>query len=80
MVGIGGKPLEIEAMQGASWAFDAVYTPVDTQFLKDAARAGLTVISGNELFFGQGVHAWSIFTGVELDHGALRAAIQEEMK
>jgi hypothetical protein len=46
MVGIGGTPLPFEAMHSASWAFDAVYTPVDTQFLQDANRAGLTVISG----------------------------------
>ncbi|SMY06942.1 shikimate dehydrogenase family protein [Flavimaricola marinus] len=76
MVGIGGSPLEAEAMQGATWVFDAVYTPVDTQFLQDAAKAGLTVITGYELFFGQGVDAWEIFTGQDIDHAALRAAIQ----
>lgn len=76
MVGIGGSPLPAHAMQGATWAFDAVYTPVDTEFLSDAENAGLTVISGYELFFGQGVDAWNIFTGIELDHDALRVAIQ----
>ncbi|MHA6263963.1 shikimate dehydrogenase family protein [Arenibacterium sp. CAU 1754] len=76
MVGIGGSPLPADAMRGAAWAFDAVYTPVDTQFLQDAERAGLTVISGYELFFAQGVDAWNIFTGLEIDHAALRAAIQ----
>ena len=78
MVGIGGSPLPFEAMQGAHWAFDAVYTPVETAFLQDAERAGLTVISGYELFFGQGIDAWSIFTGLKLDHAVLRAAIQGE--
>jgi shikimate dehydrogenase len=79
MVGIGGTPLPYDAMHGgAHWVFDAVYTPVETQFLQDAKRAGLTVISGYELFFGQGVDAWLIFTGVDLDHAALRAAIREE--
>ncbi len=76
MVGIGGTPLAAEAMRGAAWVFDAVYTPVDTPFLQDAAREGLTVISGYELFFGQGVDAWRIFTGIEIDSAALRAAIQ----
>lgn len=78
MVGIGGSPLPFEAMQGATWAFDAVYTPVDTPFLLDAERAGLMVVSGYELFFGQGVDAWEIFTGIDLDHAALRQAIQED--
>jgi len=80
MVGIGGTPLAFEAMQGAHWAFDAVYTPVETEFLQNAERAGLTVISGYELFFGQGVDAWSVFTGVDLDHAALRAAIQDDVQ
>lgn len=76
MVGIGGTALPRSAMAGARWAFDAVYTPVETPFVQDAAAAGLTVISGYELFFGQGVDAWHIFTGVALDHAALRQAIQ----
>jgi shikimate dehydrogenase len=78
MVGIGGSPLPRSAMEGAAWAFDAVYTPVDTLFLTDAAAAGLRIISGYELFFGQGVDAWDIFTGVALDQAALRQAIAEE--
>lgn len=78
MVGIGGTPLPRSAMTGAKWAFDAVYTPVDTTFLQDATAEGLTVISGYELFFGQGIDAWHIFTGIDLDTVALRAAIQED--
>jgi shikimate dehydrogenase len=78
MVGIGGTPLPRAAMGGAAWAFDAVYTPVDTDFLRDATAEGLRIISGYELFFGQGVDAWDIFTGVPLDHAALRQAISGE--
>ena len=78
MVGIGGTPLPRKAMPGAQWAFDAVYTPVDTTFLADAAAAGLRVISGYELFFGQGIDAWEIFTRTPIDHDALRLAISGE--
>ena len=73
MVGYDGTPLPRTAMTGAAWAFDAVYTPVDTQFLTGAAAEGLVVISGYELFFYQGVHASHIFTGRTLDHARLRA-------
>jgi len=62
-------------MAGAVWAFDAVYTPADTQFLTDAAAQGLAVISGWELFFWQGVHAWALFSGLPLDRDALRSAL-----
>lgn len=73
MVGHGGTPLPAAAMAGAEWAFDAVYTPVDTRFLQDAGAAGLKIISGYELFFFQGVHAWAHFAGRPLDQARLRS-------
>jgi shikimate dehydrogenase len=72
MVGYDGTPLARAHLAGAQWVFDAVYTPVDTQFLRDAAAEGLQVISGYELFFGQGVDAWAFFTGLPLDEARLR--------
>jgi shikimate dehydrogenase len=75
MVGYDGTPLPPALMQGAVWAFDAVYTPVETQFLTDAAAAGLATLSGYELFFEQGVAAWHIFTDLPLERAALRRAI-----
>lgn len=77
MVGYEGTPLPRAHMQGAAWAFDAVYTPVDTRFLVDAGDAGLTIISGYELFFYQGVHAWDFFAGRPLDEASLRKALAE---
>lgn len=76
MTGMEGTPLPRAAMAGAAWAFDAVYTPVETRFLADAAGEGLATISGYELFFAQGVDAWSIFTGLPLDADRLRAVLQ----
>ena len=72
MVGHDGTPLPRAAMAGAVWAFDAVYTPADTQFLTDAAAQGCDVIPGWELFFYQGVHAWAHFAGLPLDEDRLR--------
>ncbi|WP_168217288.1 shikimate dehydrogenase family protein [Paracoccus liaowanqingii] len=72
MVGYDGTPLPAALMAGAEWVFDAVYTPVQTQFLQDAAAAGLDIISGYELFVGQGVDAWDLFTGLPLDEARLR--------
>ncbi|GGE43732.1 shikimate dehydrogenase [Actibacterium pelagium] len=77
MVGYEGTPLSASYMKGANWAFDAVYTPVDTQFLTDAAAAGLDIISGYELFIYQGVHAWALFAEKPLDETLLRADLLE---
>jgi shikimate dehydrogenase len=77
MAGHAGTPLPRAAMTGAHWAFDAVYTPIDTVFLRDAAAEGLKVITGYELFIGQGVDAWKIFTGTAIDSRRLRAALEQ---
>ncbi|TGD65638.1 shikimate dehydrogenase [Tabrizicola sp. WMC-M-20] len=77
MVGYDGTPLPCENLSVAEWVFDAVYTPVDTHFLQDAMTAGLQVISGYELFFGQGVDAWAIFTGLLLDEAQMRRELAE---
>ncbi|MDW4497420.1 shikimate dehydrogenase [Sulfitobacter sp. D35] len=75
MSGYEGTPLDGTALAGAEWAFDAVYTPRDTQFLRDSASHGLGLLSGWELFFHQGVHAWSLFSGRPVDETALRDAL-----
>ncbi|MDP2080517.1 MAG: shikimate dehydrogenase [Pseudotabrizicola sp.] len=77
MVGYDGTPLPRPHLSGAEWVFDAVYTPVDTQFLQDAGAEGLQLISGYELFFGQGVDAWAIFTGLGLDEARMRRELIE---
>lgn len=77
MVGSEGTPLDRALMAGAAWAFDAVYTPVETEFLRDAEAEGLTIISGYELFIHQGIDAWQIFTGHPVDETALRRALAE---
>jgi shikimate dehydrogenase len=77
MVGYEGTPVPRRLMPGAGWAFDAVYTPVDTQFLKDAEAEGLAVLSGYELYFYQGLHAYAIFHGREIDEAVLRRALQD---
>lgn len=67
-----GTPLPDQEMHGAQWAFDAVYTPVDTAFLLDAKANGLAIISGWDLFFFQGLHAWRIFSDLPCDGDLLR--------
>ena len=75
MVGHDGTPVSGSALAVAEWVFDAVYTPVETQFMQAALAAGLTVISGYELFFCQGVHAWKLFSGRPVDEAGLRRGL-----
>ena len=63
MGGIGGCPFPVKLIAGQRWAFDAIYTPVDTPFILAARAAGLSVLSGYELFLYQGIYAFRHFTG-----------------
>lgn len=76
MVGIGGSAFPAETIRGGKWAFDAVYTPVDTPFMVAARAAGLELMSGYELFFYQGVDAFRHFTGKDVAEAPLRAALK----
>jgi shikimate dehydrogenase len=75
MVGNEGTPLPNDRMCDAKWAFDAVYTPVRTQFINDAEARSLVIISGWELFFFQGIQAWSIFSDLAADENSLRSSL-----
>jgi len=65
-VGMFGKPgsaVPRHLLRDQRWAFDAVYTPVETEFLRAARDAGMDTLSGYELFFQQGIKAFELFTG-----------------
>lgn len=79
MAGYPGTAIPKSVMRGRRWAFDAVYTPVETAFLRDARASGLETLSGYELFFHQGVDAFRLFTGCPVDPDALRVALREEI-
>jgi shikimate dehydrogenase len=63
MVGTPGTPVAAGLLPSRGWVFDAVYTPRDTQFLRQARQAGLAALDGYELFFHQGIAAFELFTG-----------------
>ena len=75
MAGYPGSAFADLRIDRCRWVFDAVYTPVETVFLADARRAGVDILSGYELFFYQGVHAFKLFTGRDIDEDALRAEL-----
>jgi shikimate dehydrogenase len=76
MAGIGGGPFPLGVMAGKRWAFDAVYTPVDTPFMLAARAAGLSAMSGYELFVYQGIDAFRHFTGQDVAEVPLREALR----
>ena len=58
-----GNPLpEIEMCKEGVIFFDAIYTPLNTLFLKQAFKSNYTIISGLDLFLFQGFESFMLFT------------------
>jgi shikimate dehydrogenase len=70
-----GTPIDPADIGGQRWLFDAIYSPVETELMQRAADAGMERISGLDLFIGQGIDAFEIFTGRALST-ALIAELQ----
>jgi shikimate dehydrogenase len=61
-----GTPVDLAAIEGQRWIFDAIYSPIETPLMVRAADAGLARITGFDLFLGQAIDAFTIFTGHDL--------------
>jgi shikimate dehydrogenase len=77
MVGYPGSPIDLSLLGPQRWAFEAIYTPRQTEFSRAALAAGLKVMGGYELFVHQGMDAFRLFTGQSVNEAALRAALAE---
>lgn len=73
-----GMPLPPECFIGQRWVFDAVYVPLDTDFLLMAAKQGSHVMSGFDLFLYQGLDAFRVWTGLTINPAIARQAFQTQ--
>ncbi len=75
-----GEPIAAHLLGEQSWAFDAIYTPLETDFLRHAKHKGLEIINGAELMFYQALDAFEIWTGRTPLEPALYADIQAKLQ
>lgn len=69
-------PFPAEAFVNRSGiAYDIVYTPHETRFLRDAALAGWQTLSGRDMFVSQADHQFFRWTGQHLPDAAVRAVV-----
>jgi len=62
-----GSAFNAELIDSQRWAFDAVYTPLETEFMSACRESDLQCISGFYLWLFQGLEAFKIFTGKEIN-------------
>jgi len=74
-----GIPIAAQAIGSQRWAFDAVYTPLHTEFLQRCTQTGVGTMSGFELFLFQGLDAFRCFTGITVEDHEVRAEVMSWM-
>jgi shikimate dehydrogenase len=68
-----GMAFDAHLIGGQQWAFDAIYTPTNTEFLTCARAAGLQCLTGFDLFCHMAVGTFEAYTEVTADkRSALR--------
>ncbi|KKF39207.1 shikimate dehydrogenase, partial [Halorubrum saccharovorum] len=73
-------PVPAEHLHGDLAVLDAVYAPIETRLLREAADAGATTIDGAWMLLFQGVEAFEIWTGADAPVEAMNAALRAELE
>lgn len=81
-VGMGEEksPIDKNLINENHLVFDIVYSPVETQLIKDARSAGAVVIYGYEMLLYQGVEQFKMFTGFEAPVREMERGLIESLK
>lgn len=66
------SPITVEQLRGVRLAYDLVYNPVETRFLREAREAGCQTIGGLEMLIAQAVEQFRLWTAKEPDVKAMR--------
>jgi 3-dehydroquinate dehydratase/shikimate dehydrogenase len=61
-------------------AFDTVYNPIETRFLRDAAQAHATIIDGVEMFVCQAAEQFNLFTSFNAPLDVMRKTVLEKLR
>ncbi|WAI01931.1 shikimate dehydrogenase [Methanogenium organophilum] len=76
MEGREGTVLEANALRAHQTVFDLVYTPPETELLRNARHAGCRCIRGTEMFVHQAQEQMRLFTGVAAEAALIREILE----
>ena len=69
-----GTPATAEQLRNVRLAYDLVYNPGETRFLREARAAGCETLGGIEMLIAQAVEQFKLWTGQAPDVQVMRAA------
>ena len=73
------SPVPADALHGDLAVLDAVYDPIETRLLREAAEAGATTVDGAWMLLYQGVEAFEIWTGVDAPVDPMNEALRARL-
>ncbi len=71
-----GLPMPAGGIGRQVWAFEAIYAPLRTDFVRHVEAAGIPLITGAGLFLFQGLDAFEIFTGRMTEPKYIRSEVE----
>ncbi len=72
-------PVPLDFFQSGMVAFDAVYNPAETRFLRQAREGGCQVVSGIDMFVGQAVAQFEMWTKKKAPRELMRRIVEEKL-
>lgn len=73
-------PATAEQLRGARLAYDLVYNPSETRFLREARAAGCRTVGGLAMLVAQGQEQFKLWTGGDAPDGVMRRAAEAVLK
>ncbi|HKO63398.1 MAG TPA: shikimate dehydrogenase [Pyrinomonadaceae bacterium] len=70
----GYTPVAAAQLRGARLAYDLVYNPTETRFLREAEQAGCETLGGLSMFVAQAAEQFRLWTGRQAPAGVMHAA------
>ncbi|MDD3312099.1 shikimate dehydrogenase [Pseudodesulfovibrio sp.] len=75
----GRSPWDADRFPEGCVAYDIVYNPLETRFLREAAAAGCAAVSGLEMFLHQGLAQFRLWTGRDMDEDGARRLLLDAL-
>jgi len=72
-------PTTTAQMRGVRVAYDLVYNPVTTRFMREAQSAGCKTIGGLAMLVAQAAEQFKLWTGRDAPHEVMRQAAEKQM-
>ncbi len=75
----GETPATAAQLRGARVAYDLVYNPSETKFLREASAAGCATVGGLQMLVAQAAEQFKLWTGADAPLEVMREAAERQM-